>query len=248
MALAGAARIADRPRCSRRARPTMYWSRNDGDTFSTLATLSKPSAFVVLRQQRAGVDSSRAGPRLAFAYSVRFRRCSATRARIRVRLRRPGRACFRASARLRVDRLLVGLRLARRRHQAAAQLAHRLFPDLGVVAEALRRHRVEGDAAGPVRGVVALAAVLVEELPLGWAASMRIRGRLATRGGWAGRCRRSGSGSRRRTAEGAALAAESCARAETHAAPSTTPKAPSARGRNRGRIPELSCIDTPLLE
>ncbi len=65
-----------------------------------------------------------------------------------------------------VDLGLLGLRLVRRGHEPPAQLAHRLLPDLGVLPDALRTHRVEGDTAGPIGRVVALAAVLVEESPL----------------------------------------------------------------------------------
>ncbi len=66
----------------------------------------------------------------------------------------------------RLHGMRVGLGISRWRHQPAAQLAHGLFPGLRVFGDALGRHGVECDAARPVRGVVALAAVFAEEVPL----------------------------------------------------------------------------------
>ncbi len=54
-------------------------------------------------------------------------------------------------------------------HHARAHFADGLFPGLGVAGEICRVQHVERDAARPVRRVVALGAVLVEQIPVfGW--------------------------------------------------------------------------------
>ena len=57
---------------------------------------------------------------------------------------------------------LRGLLAARRRHQVAAQLAHRGLPELGVLRDVRLAQRVEGDATRPVGGVVAFGAVVLQ--------------------------------------------------------------------------------------
>ena len=68
---------------------------------------------------------------------------------------------------------LIRLRLTGRWHQAAAQLAHRLFPGLRIRGDVIRGDGVEGDAAGPVLTVVALLAAVLQQRP--------VRGLLSTR-------------------------------------------------------------------
>ena len=64
---------------------------------------------------------------------------------------------------------VLGLRFARRRHQAAAEFLDGGFPDLGVLGDGVRGHGVEGYTARPVRGVVTLEAVVLDQFPLGLA-------------------------------------------------------------------------------
>ncbi len=64
-----------------------------------------------------------------------------------------------------IDGGLVGLRIARRRHQAAPQLADCFFPGFRVLRDVLRQHRLEGDPARPILGIVAPGAAL-QETPL----------------------------------------------------------------------------------
>ena len=55
--------------------------------------------------------------------------------------------------------LVIGLRLAGWRHEAALQFAHGLFQLLGVVGDAVGAHGVEGNTTGPVGRVMTLLAV-----------------------------------------------------------------------------------------
>ena len=84
---------------------------------------------------------------MAFAYSARLSRCSATRPGFG--LRRGG---FVESAlqprHETVDGGLIRPRAAGRRHHAAAQLAHRLFPHVRVLGELREIQRVERDVGG----------------------------------------------------------------------------------------------------
>ena len=59
-------------------------------------------------------------------------------------------------------------RLTGRRHEAPTGAIEDLFPDLGIGRNGVGAHRVEGQAAGPIVGVVAVDAVLVEhrKMPL----------------------------------------------------------------------------------
>src|SRR3569833_174841 len=58
---------------------TMYWSRNEGDTFSTLATLSKPPSLLVsLGSSAAGSMLIARRSLISRAYSVRLRRWMTT--------------------------------------------------------------------------------------------------------------------------------------------------------------------------
>ena len=78
----------------------------------------------------------------------------------------------------RVDARLLGLRLARRRHQPAAQLAHRGFEHLRLERHGVGAHAFEHEAARGFGRVVAVDAVGLDERPL-----------LLGRGRRAGRCR-----------------------------------------------------------
>jgi len=64
-----------------------------------------------------------------------------------------------------VDGLLVGLRFTRRRHQSAAELADRLFPDIGFRTQVVLGQGVVGETTGPVGAVVALATSVFDEMP-----------------------------------------------------------------------------------
>ena len=155
----------------------MYWSRNEGETCSASATLSKPSRASSAAASSAGSISRASRSCTAFAYSLRFRRCSA---------RCPGSGCAAARGRAafhpgdeaaRASR--VGLRAAGRRHEAAAQLAHGLLPGLGVRGMSGVMERSKAMAARPARRC-GIPAVLVEELPL-LLGRFRIAGRFERR-------------------------------------------------------------------
>jgi hypothetical protein len=97
---------------------------------------------------------------IAFAYSVRFRRCSALSGR---RARPPRRRAALEPAIGR--RALVGLRragTASARHEAA----DRGLEDLGLVRDRLRGHAIERDLGREVIAVVTIGAVLAEQRPL----------------------------------------------------------------------------------
>ncbi len=64
------------------------------------------------------------------------------------------------------EALLIGTRLFRRRHQMAAQLAHGLLEGLGVLGHARGPELLEVEVAGELGAVVAIRAVLLDELPL----------------------------------------------------------------------------------
>ena len=130
---------------------------------------------------------------MAFAYSVRFRRCSTTE---------PGFGCAAAlrsiSALQPVPQLLVlrqrRTRHAGRRHHAGAQLADHLFPDLRMVADRVEVGRLEREVGGLELVVVAGDAVLIEQRTFrcwSWRHSPRLHGGLRRKG----RSQR-GSGSR----------------------------------------------------
>ena len=97
---------------------------------STFAMLSKPSLASSFGSSARTSTSSASRSSIAFAYSVRFKRCSAT---ARDSARR-GRGVERGLERMRRGRRSPRCRAAaaRRRHQPAAQLADDLLPDLGV--------------------------------------------------------------------------------------------------------------------
>ena len=61
--------------------------------------------------------------------------------------------------------LARGCLVATRRHLLAVQLADDLFHHVGALGDVALTEHIEGDAAGPVLGVVALAAVLTKEGP-----------------------------------------------------------------------------------
>ncbi len=63
----------------------------------------------------------------------------------------------------RVDRLAVRLPGARRRHHAAAQLAHCFLEKLGILGDAVGGDALESDAAGLDDVVMAAHAVLLDE-------------------------------------------------------------------------------------
>ena len=123
----------------------------------------------VLARDRRGSSaltstSSPSRSRTALAYSRWFRRRSGTR---------PGEACTcAASSRVSrkvmspFDRFLVRTGLgAGRRHEACAQFAHGGFPHLRIAGQRVEGHRIECRATGPVGGVVAVVAVLLDEAP-----------------------------------------------------------------------------------
>ena len=158
----------------------MYCSRNDGDTFSTFATLSKPSLSSSFGNSALTSTSSASISAIAFAYSVRFRRCSATCPGFGSRGGRgvelalePGDPC--------APRRLVRLRRAGRRHLRAAQLAHGGLEDLGLVRDRLRGHAVERDLRREVVAVVAVDAVLRRTTATARRRSASSRERRATR-------------------------------------------------------------------
>jgi hypothetical protein len=62
----------------------------------------------------------------------------------------------------RVDFALIGLAASGRRHQAPAQLAHRLFEHVGALADGFRREAVVADARGLQTIVMAAGAVLLD--------------------------------------------------------------------------------------
>ena len=59
----------------------------------------------------------------------------------------------------------LGLRIAGRRHQVAAQLAYGGFEDFRVLRDGLRRHALEGHVARQVILVVAIGAVGSKQPP-----------------------------------------------------------------------------------
>ena len=95
----------------------MYWSRNDGETVSTLATLSKPSASSSFGSSAAASTRTPSRSSIALAYSARFSRCSAHASRIRDAQPRP-RSSERSSERH--ERVDVRLRPAARCRAAAS--------------------------------------------------------------------------------------------------------------------------------
>src|SRR6185503_9912690 len=66
----------------------------------------------------------------------------------------------------RLEPLLVGTRLFRRRHRVAAQLAHGHLELLGMLRDALGLDLLEVEAAGEIGGVVAIGAIALDERPL----------------------------------------------------------------------------------
>ncbi len=66
-----------------------------------------------------------------------------------------------------LDGLAVGARLARGRHESAAQLADRELPSLRVCGDSVGRQAIERSVPGQVVAVVALEAVLLDDGPLG---------------------------------------------------------------------------------
>ena len=77
----------------------------------------------------------------------------------------------------------VNSRLRDIRFHAAAQFAHRLFPDLRVLRDVIRGHRIKRDTAGPVLHVVAIEAVGLDGFPVPVCHVGRRRGGRGTRCG-----------------------------------------------------------------
>ena len=144
----------------------MYCSRNDGETASTLATLSNPSASSSLGSSAPASIATPSNSSMAFAYSARFNRCSATR---------PGSG--RSMAARSSDRSsqldeavhagLIGTPRAGRRHQSPAQLADGFLPELLVAREPVEIERIEHHPGGLAALVMAADAVLIEQGTLG---------------------------------------------------------------------------------
>ena len=65
-----------------------------------------------------------------------------------------------------LDVLLIGSRVAGRRHQPSAQLPDRGLEDLGFGGDCIRADAFEHDSAGRFRFVMTVGAVALERLPL----------------------------------------------------------------------------------
>jgi hypothetical protein len=65
-----------------------------------------------------------------------------------------------------VDLGLVGLGITGRRHQSTAQLPHGRFEGFGLGGHGLRTHTLENDAAGKLRGIMAIRAIALEHAPM----------------------------------------------------------------------------------
>ena len=94
----------------------------------------------------------------------------------------------------RVDARLVGLRLARRRHEPAAQLAHGGFEDLRLERHRVGPHALEHEAAGGFGGVMTFDAVRLDHRPLLFAARAEQVGVQDDGGDATGNGQRSGAG------------------------------------------------------
>ena len=123
--------IADRLAADLHRRRRRSPGSSDGDTLSASAMLSKPSLESSAGSSACTSTSSASRSRIALAYSVRFRRCSAgvSEAGVPADSRRSSRASSAGGERRRASRAL-GTRRAARRHHAGADLADDLLPHL----------------------------------------------------------------------------------------------------------------------
>ena len=127
--------------------------------------LSKPALESSPGRSVAASTGMSSRSRTAFAYSARFKRCSAGA---------PGLGAARAAASSEVSsqptsastRGLLGPRLAGRRHQVPAQLADRRLPHLGICCDVGTIDAIEREVAGELRVVVAADAIAVDERPV----------------------------------------------------------------------------------
>ncbi len=127
--------------------------------------MSKPSVSVSLGRSDSTSTSSPNSDLISLAYSSRLSRCSVTWPGSGFLA--PAASSWPSSQEMKdFDLFLIRPRLARRRHQLARQPADRLFPDRGILRDAVRCHRVERDLALPVLVVVAFDAIIVEHLEL----------------------------------------------------------------------------------
>ena len=137
----------------------MYPSISAGDTVSTSAMLSKPAARPSGGRSALTSTSSASRSRITFAYSARFRRCSAggswveltDRQTIERGLERRGEGLTRGWSR---PGRTVG------RHHPGPQLADDFLPHIRVPREHERVERVKGKPAALDPRVVATDAVL----------------------------------------------------------------------------------------
>ncbi len=142
-----------------------YASSSDGETRNTSAILSKP---LLSSSAGSSAETSTFSPsksRIALAYSVRFSRCSAERPGSG--MRRPGLIERRLEPGDQpVDLGLFRPRHALWRHHATAQLAHHLFPRLGMFAGMIDVQLVQHQPGGFGFFVVAGDAVLIDQCVL----------------------------------------------------------------------------------
>ncbi len=139
---------ARRPPVSLPARAAAtYWSRNAGEILSAAAILSKPFTSILGGQQIVGVDLYT--QQILHGDSV-FRPCHALDSDVAGN----GTSRWTLSSAVSSEWMNAStsawsrLAAARRRHQAASQFSHGLFPDLRVISDVVQRHSGECDAAG----------------------------------------------------------------------------------------------------
>ena len=142
------------------------WSRNDGFICSSFGVVVEIVLDLVLRQPGGRVDLQ--AQQVTHCVGV-FAAVEATQrhvAGVRGRLLRPVERGLEPAHHALYGGVVRQFFFGRRRHQAAAQLLDRGLEDLGFLRHGVGGHGVEGDAAGPVLGVVALEAVGFDQVPL----------------------------------------------------------------------------------
>ena len=135
----------------------MYWSRNAGDTRRAAGDIVKAFDLDVLRKDvlclhvHAHQRFHRGGILGSIQALDRHIACLRTFGTRVEGVLHPGDE--------RIDILLRGLRISRRRHQTSAQFAQRLFPDLRVLRRSLEVQTVQREPAALHARVVARGAV-----------------------------------------------------------------------------------------